>query len=56
MENNCYACIGYAFVPVQELECTYDPCKALEQGVLFPELDLNICEYGKICKDKGGLM
>lgn len=55
MENNCYARIGYAFVPLQELGSTYEPCKALEQGSLFPELDLNICEYGKICKDKGGI-
>lgn len=47
-------CVGYAYVPIQELSCTYDACKALERGSLFPELDLTMCEYGKVCKQKGG--
>lgn len=48
-------CVGYAFVPVQELGETYEPCKALEKGSLFPELELTINEYGKICKSEGGI-
>ena len=46
-------CVGYAYVPVQELNTTYDVCTALYQGTVFPELDLNICEYGKVCKKVG---
>ena len=38
-------CVGYGYVPVQEMNETYDVCTALEQGTVFPELDLNICEY-----------
>lgn len=49
-------CVGYGYVPVQELGETYDVCTALEQGTIFPELDLNICEYGKVCKKWGGGM
>lgn len=47
-------CVGYAYVPEQTLGCTYDVCSALNQGTIFPELDLNICEYGKVCKKRGG--
>lgn len=47
-------CVGYAYVPVQELNETYCPAEALMQGSLFPELDLSICEYGKVCKQWGG--
>ena len=66
-ENNCgeckqmpscpypsCGCLGYAYVPVQELECVYEPETALKQGTLFPELDLTMYEYGKICKKWGG--
>ena len=49
-------CIAYAYVPVQEFEENYSPCNALVQGTLFPELDLNINEYGKVCKKWGGVM
>lgn len=48
-------CVGYGYVPVQELSCVYDVENALHQGTVFPELDLNICEYGKICKKWGGM-
>ena len=47
-------CVGYGYVPVQELSCVYDVDNALCQGTVFPELDLNICEYGKVCKKWGG--
>ncbi len=47
-------CIGYGYVPEQQLKSTYCPCDALEQGSLFPELALTMCEYGKICKHSGG--
>ena len=52
----CCGCVGYAYVPVQTLEDIYEPCDALMRGTIFPELDLTMCEYGKVCKGKGGLM
>lgn len=48
-------CVGYAYVPVQELTCTYDAAEGLNQGTIFPQLDLSICEYGKICKEEGAV-
>ncbi len=51
--NPC-GCVGYGYVPEQEFCTAYDACTALEQGSLFPELNLNISEYGKICKHNGG--
>ncbi len=58
MENNvgnttsmmCCGCVGYAYVPVQFLDELYGVSKALTQGTIFPELDLSIDEYGKVCK------
>ena len=58
MENNtsnntsmmCCGCVGYAYVPVQILDEIYSVSKALPQGTIFPELDLSIDEYGKVCK------
>lgn len=49
-------CVGYAYVPVQEMQETYEACKGLEAGTIFPELDLDICEYGSVCKQWGGGM
>lgn len=46
-------CVGYAYVPVQVLNDTYSPSKGLMQGTIFPELDLTIEEYGKVCKEGG---
>jgi hypothetical protein len=46
-------CVGYAYVPFQTLRETYAPAKALRQGTIFPELDLTIDEYGKVCKEGG---
>ncbi len=37
--------VGYAFVPVQNLEKVYSPCKALKAGTIFPELDITMEEY-----------
>ena len=51
---NC-SCIGYAYVPVQELEKIFDAENALKCASLFPELVLNINEYGNICKQLGGV-
>lgn len=48
-------CVGYGFVPVQEMEDIYDSAKALTQGTIFPELDLDMSEYGKVCKQWGGV-
>ena len=50
----CVGCVGYAYVPPQEFININTPCKALQAGTLFPELDLNINEYGKVCKQIGG--
>lgn len=56
-ENNTMhtcGCVGYAYVPMQELSCTFDECTALEKGSLFPELELTMRDYGCVCKQKGG--
>lgn len=37
--------VGYAFVPVQRIGKVYPPAKALQQGTVFPELDIGIEEY-----------
>lgn len=47
-------CLGYGYVPVQELSCIYDCDYAIKNGTVFPELDLDICEYGTVCKKWGG--
>ncbi|MDD6483493.1 MAG: spore coat associated protein CotJA [Clostridiales bacterium] len=47
-------CVGYGYVPEQVMGETYCPATGLMQGTVFPELDLNICEYGKICKQWRG--
>lgn len=52
--SSCCGCVGYAYVPVQEFINTNSPAKALANGTLFPELDLDINEYGKVCKQWGG--
>ena len=49
-------CVGYGYVPVQEMEEMYDACTGLVRGTIFPELDLTMCEYGKVCKQWGGSM
>ncbi len=55
MTSVACGCLGYAYVPIQSLTCIYeDPCTALSNGTIFPELDLNICEYGSVCKKQGG--
>ena len=40
-----YRRIGYAYVPVQRIGKVYPPSKALQQGTVFPELDIGIDEY-----------
>lgn len=54
MPASC-GCIGYGYVPVQELNCIYDIDAAISNGTVFPELDLDMCEYGCICKCGGGV-
>lgn len=49
-------CVGYAYVPIQTLSELYDVSTALTQGTIFPELNLTIDEYGKICYKKGGIL
>lgn len=59
-ENNtnscCCGCVGYAYVPVQELGEIYEAYDGLFRGTIFPELDLTMCEYGNVCKGSGGVM
>ena len=49
-------CVGYAYVPVQILDNLYDVSKSLTEGTVFPELNLTIDEYGKVCKANGGMV
>lgn len=51
--NGC-GCVGYAYVPFQYLNDIYSVTDALSNGTLFPELNLSIDEYGKVCKQIGG--
>lgn len=53
--KNC-GCVGYAYVPIQVLADVYDVDRALCAGTIFPELDLRIDEYGKVCKKTGGIV
>lgn len=46
-------CIGYGYVPIQELKDLFSAEDALKKGSLFPELVLTIEEYGKVCKAGG---
>ena len=51
MEKQEYCgCVGYGYVPVQQLNTVYSAEDALENGSVFPELVLTIEEYGKVCK------
>lgn len=53
--NGC-GCIGYAYVPYQQLSDVYSVTQVLSNGTLFPELHLTICEYGNVCKEIGGVV
>lgn len=53
LSNGC-GCVGYAYVPLQQLRETLSAEDALKNGSLFPELILTINEYGKVCKQRGG--
>lgn len=46
-------CVGYAYVPSQIFGKTYTAEQGLSNGTMFPELNLNIDEYGKVCKGVG---
>lgn len=56
LECSLCSCVGYAYIPTQRLNETYKPAVALARGTIFPELELSISEYGKICKATGGIM
>ncbi len=53
MQNNSCGCVGYGYVPVQQLNTIFNADEALCKGSLFPELALTIEEYGKVCKSGG---
>lgn len=46
-------CVGYGYVPVQQLNTVFCAEEALKHGSLFPELVLTIEEYGRVCKGGG---
>jgi len=46
-------CVGYAYVPWQTLDDVFNPEVGLMCGTIFPELSLNIEEYGNVCKSGG---
>ena len=52
MQKAC-GCVGYGYVPIQQLDTIYNAKDALQQGSLFPELALTIEQYGKVCKSGG---
>ncbi|MCM1334381.1 MAG: spore coat associated protein CotJA [Bacteroides sp.] len=37
--------VGYAYVPVQRIGKVYSPSAALQNGTVFPELNITIEEY-----------
>ncbi len=39
--------VGYAYVPMQVMNETYEPSKGLIRGTIFPELDIPMEKYGK---------
>lgn len=45
--------VGYAFVPTHMLEKVYSPAEALNNGTLFPELNLPKGVYEKGVKNCG---
>ena len=45
-----HMCVGYAYVMPQRFTETYDPCKALFCGTLFPQLDMPLGVYEKMEK------
>lgn len=47
--ENC-GCVGYGYVPVQQMTDVFCAEDALKNGSVFPELVLTIEEYGNICK------
>ena len=53
LRENC-GCVGYAYVPIQTLTDTYDVTTALTEGTIFPELNLTIDEYSRVCHKIGG--
>lgn len=42
--------IAMAYVPWQRFGQTYDPCKALNAGTIFPELDKPFLGKRGVCK------
>jgi len=52
-QNNDCGCLGYGYVPIQQLKNIFSAEDALKAGSLFPELVLTIEEYGKVCKAGG---
>lgn len=55
MNRTEISCVGYAFVPRQQLEHVFEPEEALMCGTLFPELYLPTNVYGKCpCREQKG--
>lgn len=46
-DKYCNLPLAYSYVPIQKLKTVYSACEALENGTLFPELNLPLGVYGK---------
>lgn len=44
--DNLFVRVGYAYVPIQKFGETYSPEEGLENGTIFPELNLPMSVYG----------
>ena len=45
--------LAYSYTPMQELDSLYSYCDALNNGTVFPELNMPMSVYGKnFCKKK----
>lgn len=46
-KDACILPLGYSYVPTQKIGALYSYEEALENGTLFPELNLPLGVYGK---------
>ncbi len=42
--------LAMAYVPYQQWEATYDPCRGLQAGTVFPSLHKPFCGKGGNCR------
>lgn len=44
--GTCFGRVGYAFVPVQTFNDIYSPAEGLQNGTIYPELNMPFGMYG----------